>query len=188
VLRPFGLIVCAWALWYAYWLVAAMGTRKKTVQREPWSSLLAQRGLLLGGYALIFERAGGFFGVRFLPVGDAWPWLGLILTLLGHAFSIWARRTLGSNWSGIVTLKEGHELVQSGPYSLARHPIYTGLLTASLGTALALGTLGALLGLGMLAAAFALKMNVEESFMRREFGDAYGDYSKKVKRVIPLVF
>src|SRR5215467_12702020 len=76
--------------------------------------------------------------------------VGVALTAIGLGFTVWARVQLGRFWSGTVTLKEGHELVRTGPYAVTRHPIYTGLLLALIGSAMARGTLGGLLGLVLL--------------------------------------
>jgi protein-S-isoprenylcysteine O-methyltransferase Ste14 len=107
---------------------------------------------------------------------------------MGFSISVWARLALGGNWSGVVTLKENHQLIQTGPYALVRHPIYTGLLTASLGTALTLNRGGAFLGLILIFMGFHMKMMVEERFMMEQFGNAYTLYSQKVKKLIPWVY
>src|SRR5262249_13239381 len=109
------------------------------------------------------------------------------LTLAGIGFSIWARLFLGRNWSGRVTIKEQHELIQSGPYSIVRHPIYSGFLLAILGTALVQGHLRSLLALPLAALGWSLKLRLEESFMAHQFGSAYLDYKRRVKALVPFV-
>jgi protein-S-isoprenylcysteine O-methyltransferase Ste14 len=103
------------------------------------------------------------------------------------AFSFWARVLLAGNWSGSVTLKHGHELVVDGPYRWVRHPIYTGLLVALAGTALALGEWRGLLAIAIAAAALWRKLQLEEALMRGQFGDAYVRYAEHVPPLIPFV-
>ena len=102
--------------------------------------------------------------------------------------AIWARFVLGRNWSGTVTVKQDHELVRSGPYALVRHPIYSGLLLAFLGTAVARGDLAALLGVALAAATLHFKTATEESFMTEQFGAGYMEYKREVKSLIPFVW
>jgi protein-S-isoprenylcysteine O-methyltransferase Ste14 len=102
------------------------------------------------------------------------------------AFAVWARRHIGSNWSGTVTVKTDHVLVRTGPYGWARHPIYTGLLTAILGTAIARGDLRGLLGVVLCTIAFVIKLRIEERWMREVFGEEYRRYSKEVPALVPF--
>jgi protein-S-isoprenylcysteine O-methyltransferase Ste14 len=113
--------------------------------------------------------------------------IGLALTILGLGFAVWARVHLGRFWSGMVTLKKDHELIRSGPYAFVRHPIYTGLLTAAAGTALARGTLAALMALGLVGVACWLKIRAEEKLLTNHFGDAYRDYRRQVAALIPFM-
>jgi protein-S-isoprenylcysteine O-methyltransferase Ste14 len=110
-----------------------------------------------------------------------------VMTAAGLLFSVWARRCLGTNWSGAVTIKERHELVTSGPYGLVRHPIYTGVLLAILGSAIAVGEWQAVLA--MVLASFALwrKLRLEERWMLNRFGEAYRAYCRKVPALIPFL-
>jgi protein-S-isoprenylcysteine O-methyltransferase Ste14 len=142
--------------------------------------------LYLAGGALIFLSPSlGPLDDRFVPalveVGAA----GWLLTALGMLFSIWARVSLGRNWSGRVVLKHGQELISTGPYALVRHPIYTGLLLALAGTALYDGRLRAVLGLGFFAIGFWLKARTEESLLEGEFGEEYGSYRTRTPMLIP---
>jgi protein-S-isoprenylcysteine O-methyltransferase Ste14 len=113
--------------------------------------------------------------------------IGFVLTLLGLSVAIWARLTLGTNWSGTVTFKENHELIQSGPYAVVRHPIYTGLLLMFLGTAFAIGTVGAFLSVPTLFLSFWIKSRQEEALMIDHFGEQYAAYRQRVRAIIPFV-
>ena len=115
-------------------------------------------------------------------------WIGTILVGVGLMFSIWARRHLGMNWSATITLKEGHVLVRSGPYRWVRHPIYTGLLLALLGTALSRNDWCALLGFALVTAALVRKLSIEERWMLSAFEDEYRQYKAHVPALIPFLF
>jgi protein-S-isoprenylcysteine O-methyltransferase Ste14 len=115
-------------------------------------------------------------------------WSLVAITIGGCAFAVWARATLGSNWSSIVTVKQDHELILRGPYSVVRHPIYSGLLLALTGTAIAVGEIRAFIGLGLAIIGFLLKSTAEEKFMCEEFSTEYTRYRQRVRRLIPFVF
>jgi len=178
----------AWGLWLFYWLAEALGA-KKTVRRESFSSMLKQRLFLLPGYALLFWPSfSAGLDARWVPANAWTQGGGLGLCLLGLGYSVWARGVLGSNWSGLVTLKEDHQLVRTGPYAYSRHPIYTGLLCASFGVALEVGEVRVLLACAFIVAALHLKMGVEERFMRDQFGAEYDVYAARVKKLVPYVY
>ena len=113
--------------------------------------------------------------------------LGAALTFAGIAFAIWARVWIAGNWSSDVTLKRNHELIVSGPYAFVRHPIYTGILLALTGTALAVGEWRGLLAVVLAGAAFWRKLGIEEAVMRRQFGEAYTGYAERVSALIPFI-
>lgn len=124
---------------------------------------------------------------RFVPA-SAWSFVaGAILTMLGLLFSIWARRYLGTNWSATVTIKQRHELVTDGPYAHVRHPIYSGLLLAMLGSAIAVGEWRALFAVALALLALWRKLWVEERWMQQHFGDAYRAYRRNVPALIPFL-
>jgi protein-S-isoprenylcysteine O-methyltransferase Ste14 len=114
--------------------------------------------------------------------------IGLVLTLAGLTFALWARFALGRNWSGTVTLKQDHVLVRSGPYAIVGHPIYSGFLLALLGTAIAHGNIGAFIGVAIAALTLRLKSLTEESFMMEQYGSQYIAYTREVKSLIPFVW
>lgn len=178
-----------WAVLAFVWLVGLAFT-KRTVRSQAAGSRLFHMALALLGFMLVGSRyfRQGWLGVRFLPDTPLLAAAGFALTLAGCLFAIWARVTLGGNWSGRATVKANHELVVSGPYSLARHPIYTGLLLAAAGTALARGEWRCILGIALISLAFAVKIGQEEKLMLLTFPHAYPQYRQRVKALIPGVF
>jgi protein-S-isoprenylcysteine O-methyltransferase Ste14 len=173
----------------AYMMLAALVV-KKAVKRQSRLTRAVHVVLLVTSFFLVCTQfpLTEFLGLRVVPDSNPWGFFGVAVCSLGLTFCFWARRTLGGNWSGTVTLKKGHELIQRGPYRLVRHPMYTGILLALLGAAVTVGQAGNFLGVALLAAAFRWKTNLEESYMTRHFGRRYSDYSKKVKRLIPYLY
>jgi protein-S-isoprenylcysteine O-methyltransferase Ste14 len=107
--------------------------------------------------------------------------------MAGLAVALWARVILGRNWSGVVTLKEGHELVERGPYRFVRHPIYTGILTMFFATALVRGHVAGFAGVLLMFASFWIKLGREEKLMLQQFPERYAAYQHRAKRIIPFV-
>ena len=169
-----------------YWAVMTLST-KRTVERGGFL------GYRLVALALVL---GLTFAGRLLHVSShsrLWQTtlaLGIVtdfIVLTGAAFTVWARVTLGRNWSAEVTFKQDHELIESGPYALARHPIYTGLIVMTLGTAI---NYGRVIGFALLLAicgAVWWKAREEERLMTRHFHDAYSEYKLRVRAIIPFV-
>jgi protein-S-isoprenylcysteine O-methyltransferase Ste14 len=143
---------------------------------------------LFAGYLLAAPEVPiPLFNERFVPLA-IWPAaLGAALTFAGLVFCVWARFVLADNWSDFVQLKRDHELIVDGPYRWVRHPIYTGLLLMFAGTALAVGEWRGVLAVAIAAASFWRKLRLEESVMRRQFGDAYARYAERVPALIPFV-
>jgi protein-S-isoprenylcysteine O-methyltransferase Ste14 len=112
-------------------------------------------------------------------------WAGVLLAAAGLGFTAWARVQLGRFSSSAVTLKEGHALIRVGPYALTRHPIYTGLLVAMAGTALARDSVAGLLGLALLVVGFVVKLRQEERLLLEHFGSAYQAYRGDIPALIP---
>ncbi|HEY1748253.1 MAG TPA: isoprenylcysteine carboxylmethyltransferase family protein [Xanthobacteraceae bacterium] len=182
---PFAVV---WLAWLAYWFVAALNV-KRTERRERFAPLILNRApLVIGALLLAFERQPlHWLSSRFLPLSQAFYWIGLFMLVAGLAFAVWARRYLGRNWSGIVTVKQDHELIRSGPYALVRHPIYTGLLFAILGTAVAIGEWRGLIAFVLITAGFVIKLRTEEKFMSETFGTQYAHYRAEVPALIPFL-
>jgi protein-S-isoprenylcysteine O-methyltransferase Ste14 len=141
--------------------------------------------LMLGGFFLIFHRHPFFYG-RLYEI-EPLRWFGNGLTGVGLLFSIWARVHLGGYWSGEITLKEGHKLITTGPYRWVRHPIYTGIITASIGSALAAQTGDGFVGFVMIVAGCMVKIRREEALLTGEFGDEYAKFKREVPMLVPFV-
>jgi len=112
-------------------------------------------------------------------------WTMIGVTVAGIAFAWWARIVMGKLWSGGIEVKDGHQVVETGPFALARHPIYTGLLTAAIAAAIIRATPWALVGAALFALGFILKAKVEERFLEAELG-GYDSYRKRVRMIVPL--
>ena len=177
-----------WILFVAYWIWSARKVKGASRTEPAWSRLL-KYWLPLVVAVLLLEPGrlygGSVLGARFLPAAGWAAPLGMVMTLAGLLFACWARQVLGSNWSAVVQLKQDHELIERGPYRHVRHPIYTGLLLAFLGTAMALGEWRGLLALTIVAVSFWFKLRLEERWLGEQFGPAYADYKRRVKALVP---
>jgi protein-S-isoprenylcysteine O-methyltransferase Ste14 len=176
----------SWMVWSIYWLLAALRTSRTKSSEGPLGRLQHLLPLVVG-FVLIFHggRRAWIYGWLY---PTQWPRaLGVTLTVMGLAFATWARLHLGQYWSGIITLKEGHRLIRSGPYRWVRHPLYTGFLTAVLGSALAVGTGDALIGFAVVLVAYLIKLRREESVLGREFGEEYAQFRRDVPAIVPFM-
>ena len=181
------LIPIMWSAWALYWIISARNA-KRTVRRESLASRVSHVLPLVIGVVLVAlpHIPYALFDTRILSRSFATYWSGVTLVFLGLAFAVWARRHIGSNWSGTVTVKENHALVRTGPYAWVRHPIYTGLLAAILGTGIARGELRGVWALALCTVAFVSKLRTEERWMREVFGEDYERYRTAVPALIPL--
>jgi protein-S-isoprenylcysteine O-methyltransferase Ste14 len=177
-----------WILFGLYWLVSAL-KRKKTKRRESWGQRLVYVLPLVGASWLLLRPKAHYWwlGARFVPASPLSEWTGVLLTAAGVTIAFWARWHLGANWSGVVTLKEGHELIRTGPYRAIRHPIYTGILLALLGTAVAAGEVRGLLAVALAGLSFYWKARREESFLTQEFGEKFGTHVKQTGMFLPKI-
>ena len=175
-----------WILFGFYWLVSALN-RKKTKRRETWGQRFVYTLPLVAAFELLVrpEARYRWLGARFVPANPAVEWIGVLLTAAGVAVAFWARWHLGANWSGVVTLKEGHELIRTGPYRNIRHPIYTGILLALLGTVVATGEVRGLLAVAIAWLSFYWKARREESFLSQEFGEKFAAHAKQTGMFLP---
>jgi protein-S-isoprenylcysteine O-methyltransferase Ste14 len=178
-----------WCAITLYWIVSALFV-KKTVKRQPAADRMVYIICVLFAFCLLFENFFPF-SILYRPVfsqSEIWKMTGLVLCAAGLIFALTARIYLGENWSGTITIKKDHQLVQTGPYRISRNPIYTGFLTAFAGCAMSLGQIRGWLGILFLLAAMLIKIKKEEEFMQQVFGDSFQSYKSKVKKLIPGIY
>jgi protein-S-isoprenylcysteine O-methyltransferase Ste14 len=171
-----------WAAFWIYWLVAAFSMKRG---RIVWSRQLRIRAVI-AIIVIVLIRFGAFRG-HGLSTG---PWragLGLALFGLGLGFAIWARVHIGRNWGTPMTQKDEPELVTSGPYRLVRHPIYSGILAAGVGTAVALNSFW-LIAVGLAGLYFLYSARVEERYLTEQLPDTYPGYKRSTKMLVPFLF
>ena len=176
-------ILIGWAVFWVGWLLAA--TRVKRGQTR-WSGYAGVR-LLLAVVIIVSVRGARHGATAAAVTGPAPKAVGLTLWALGLALAVWARVYIGRNWGTPMSHKEDPELVTSGPYRFVRHPIYSGIILAMLGTAVAL-TLYWLIAAALLGAYFIYSAKAEERYMTEQFPEAYPAYKRKSKMLIPFVF
>jgi protein-S-isoprenylcysteine O-methyltransferase Ste14 len=189
-----GVILLSWALFLLVWLGLSFFVKRDV--RGGRSARVYQLRVLILAIVIIVIRSSrrhhagaNLFSNRlalFVPTPPL-LWIGAALTAIGISLAIWARLYIGRNWSPRPAKKEEHELVTGGPYAFVRHPIYTGIIVAALGTALTGTIFGAILFIAA-AALFVSRVGKEERIMLELFPGAYPSYQSRTKRLIPFVW
>jgi protein-S-isoprenylcysteine O-methyltransferase Ste14 len=176
------IFAATWATFWAYWLAAAFSMKRG---RVPWSRDLGIRAVLLV-IVVVLVRLGALRDQE--ANHDLWrAGVGLVLSGLGLGFAVSARLYLGRNWGMPMTEKNEPELVTTGPYRLVRHPIYSGILVAGVGSAVALSWMW-LIAVVLAGAYFGYSAIIEERFLARSFPDVYPDYRRSTKMLVPFIF
>ncbi len=183
------LTIPCWAMLLTYWFINARKV-KTAVHTQSRASRYLYLFFLVSGFVITYARvfAIGILGYQLIPVTPISGIAGLATCIAGVGFAIWARTVLGENWSGEVTLKKEHELVQTGPYKIVRHPIYTGFEIGLLGVIITIGQLKGMVGLAIVFVNHYFKTRMEEDIMYGQFPTQYPVYVKRVKRLIPFIF
>ncbi len=189
------LSVTSWKLemlpWYVlgiYWGITALRV-KPTKSTEPAAARLFTFVLLVAAFGLLFFHSlpVSWLQNRFVMDDVRVARAGVALTYVGVTIALWARFSLGKNWSARVSLKTDHELIRNGPYAYVRHPIYTGFLLAIAGTAIVVGEWRGILALVLLVIAHSVKAKREESVMIHEFGERYLQYRQQTGFLFPRI-
>lgn len=175
-----------WYVFISYWAVTFLRVKQTKIEQNSWERM-AHVAAMAVAFILLFTRSWrvGPLASRFVPETVWVQEAGICLTSLGVAFAIWARYSLGQYWSARVTLKVDHQLIRSGPYAYVRHPIYTGLLLATIGTAWVIGEWRAVVAVSLALVAFSHKARQEEALLSREFGDRYQEYKSQTGFLTP---
>ena len=189
-MAPIFAIYLIWAVWAATWFVAALWV-SPAIRRAGVLGELLYRVLGIVGFVLLF----GFYSNRYDMIYRFWRtpsgnfgWAMAALVVAGFALAWWARVHLGPLWSGTITRKHDHHIVDTGPYALVRHPIYIGIALSVLATAIVQGTPTSFLGAVLMTLGFYEKARLEERFLRKELGpEAYDAYAKRVPMLVPFL-
>lgn len=177
-----------WIVLLLYWIFSAIGV-KKSIRSSSWWHGGLIRVVILTVILLIYQVANSYWSFHsqtfsFNLFGAV---IGVIFCFFGMSLAIWARVYLGRNWGMPMSLREKPELVITGPYTFVRHPIYTGLLLAMLGSALAIGYVW-VIPLIFLCIYFLFSLKIEEKHMIQIFSKKYLEYKKRTSALIPFVY
>ncbi len=179
-----------WAVFLVYWLFSARKIKSfSKIESIPKRALLYWLPLIIGALLL---GPGEWFGhniirEQFVPHSYLVETIGLTICILGAIVAIWSRQILGKNWSLAVQLKEDHELIKNGTYSVVRHPIYSGLTLLFLGNAIMVGDWRGLIAVAIVFISFYFKSKKEEEWLAESFGAQYAEYKKRTKILIPWI-
>jgi protein-S-isoprenylcysteine O-methyltransferase Ste14 len=186
MISPSTSVAVLWGTWLLIWWLAALRTARTVIHQSP-GSRLAHSVWIWGGALLLFMDARRLRPPLTTPLPTtAWiGWVGAALVAAGLGYAIWARVHLGRFWSATVTLKAEHLLIRTGPYTITRHPIYTGLLLALIGSVLVRGNVAGVAGFGLVAIGLMLKVRQEERLLTEHFGEDYRAYQAEVPAVVP---
>jgi len=178
-------ILACWVAVAVYWNISGRSV-KPAKESQAFLDRLARMPVWLGFLLFIvtWVYQGDMVVIRRTALSDS---VAVAICALGCLLAIWSRKTLGADWSRDVELKQGHQLVERGPYRWMRHPIYTAHLLLGLGTAIGSGHLLGFLGLASFIVGFWIKLKQEESLLLRSFPDEYPAYQARVKALIPYV-
>jgi len=160
-----------WIIFIAYWIINAFRTQR-TAKKEAFAARYGIMFLEIVGFVLVFgDDAGiGVLGQKVFERSYTTGITGVVLTWAGIALAIWARWHLGRYWSGRITIKEDHKLIRTGPYARLRHPIYSGLDLAVIGSAIAIDRWRCVVGVCVILIGFWIKAKREEAMLERQFG------------------
>ncbi len=186
-MNPWSVEFALWNIWIVSWLLAAAWSAP-AAGRAGWRAQAPNLAVTAVGFLFLFSqnRASPLTFVRLWRAAEPLAWAAVALTGLGFAFCWWARLHLGRLWSGTVTHKAGHRVIDTGPYGLVRHPIYTGILAGALGLAILDGTGGAFVGVALVTLGLAMKARLEEGFLKQALGAApYEAYAARTPMLIP---
>ncbi|HEY6346888.1 MAG TPA: isoprenylcysteine carboxylmethyltransferase family protein [Bryobacteraceae bacterium] len=173
-----------WLMFLAYWWISAVGV-KKDIRRRSLGRGIGARILAIA-VMIALTRLPFFQQQPSTEVNPIKSIAGLIICIAGFGLAVWARLYLGRNWGMPMSLKEGHELVMTGPYRYVRHPIYTGMLLAILGSALVNGPIWVVFFAGM-AVYCVYSARTEESLMQQQFPEQYALYKRRTKAIVPFL-
>lgn len=185
---PTKLLALIWLAWVVSWVVASLWSGRTKTHVPTLDSLAYRLPILAGAILFLPLTARALAAAQLYHPGELGTYALAVITLLGISFTWWARIHLGRFWSNAITHKEGHRIVDTGPYGLVRHPIYTGLIVALFATGVAVATWTSLIGALLISLGEWQKARMEERFLSTELGlEAYGIYCRRVPMIVPFL-
>jgi protein-S-isoprenylcysteine O-methyltransferase Ste14 len=180
------LIQGPWVVFLAYWIIAARKTNR-TERKEPFAWRYGIMFIEIVGFVILFDDHAdiGVLGHKIIPRSIALMIVSVALTWAGIGLALWARTHLGQYWSGRITIKEDHKLIRTGPYARLRHPIYSGLDVAVIGSALAIDHWRCMLGVCVIILGFWIKAKREEAMLSGQFGAAFDEHRRYTGFLLP---
>jgi protein-S-isoprenylcysteine O-methyltransferase Ste14 len=179
------LTILPWAIFLTYWIAGSLKTRANA-QKEPFLSRFIILLMEFAGYLLVFAPFNiGVLRFHVIPRTIPSAILGVASTWAGIGLAIWARYHLAEYWSARITIKEGHQLIRTGPYRRLRHPIYTGLILATIGSALVIDHWRCVLGVLLVTVGYCFKAKREEAMLEKQFGEAFQEHRKHTGFLFP---
>jgi protein-S-isoprenylcysteine O-methyltransferase Ste14 len=174
-----------WLVLGFFWILTAIGQKRAVFKESAGRSAVYRSGTIIALVLMLSWTGVGPLGWQLTPHSPALEWAALVVGVVGFAVAFWARILLGGEWSSQVTLKTDHRLIQSGPYAVVRHPIYSGLLLAMVGTAMAGGELRMYLAAAVIFGTFWYKSRLEERLLISAMGARYVEYQQHTYALIP---
>jgi protein-S-isoprenylcysteine O-methyltransferase Ste14 len=187
-LTPEKVTWAVWLIWWGSWMAAALWS-DRSVNRPAAQHQILYRVLAGIGAILLFGmyRMSPATELRVWRTPDGIAWAMVAVVLAGLLFTWWARIHLGRLWSSNVSRKADHHVVDSGPYGIVRHPIYTGIILATAATAVIRGTAASWLGFAVMTLGWYIKARMEEAFLRDQLGaEQYGAYARRIPMLVPF--
>lgn len=180
-------IAFLWLVFIAYWIISAGQSKQtKSYQKVIWGGTTARITTVIL-IALLWTVP--LFSYRLYSPILTLEIVGISICIVGLLFSVWARETLGENWSANpAETKKDHKLITTGPYSIVRHPIYTGEIVALLGSLIAIGQVNILILFVVFTFGVFMRSRVEDGVMTRAFPSEYPNYRRKVSSIIPWIY
>jgi protein-S-isoprenylcysteine O-methyltransferase Ste14 len=179
------LIEGPWIVFLVYWTIGAFKTRR-TAKKESFAARYGVMFVEVCGFVLLFDDdiTSGVLNRRVVHVHGL-AVAGVVLIWIGIAQALWARWHLGQYWSARITIKEDHKLIRTGPYSRLRHPIYSGIDLAAIGSALVINQWRCVIGVCIIIIGFWIKAMREEAMLKAQFGDAFAEHSQSTGFLLP---
>jgi len=185
---PTILLSLIWLAWVVSWMVASFWSGRTKAHVPSLESWAYQLPIVLGAIMLLpfTERVLG--AKQLYNIGNVGTYAVALVVVLGLCFTWWGRIHLGRFWSNAITHKEDHRIIDTGPYALVRHPIYTGQIIGLLASGIAIATWTAMLGVILISLGEWQKARMEERFLSVELGaEAYGTYCRRVPMIVPFL-